>query len=98
MATTATTHDEDLVGPLFSAPAAWADMDAWHERVAELRRTRGAVMVEDDGYEPFLVLLRHADVFEVSRDNTHWLNTARSVLGPDEAWEQTLASGMPLPA
>lgn len=85
-------------GALFSSARAWADMDAWHDQVAELRRKQGSVLVADEGYEPYLVLLRHADVFAVSRDNTHWLNTARSVLGPDAEWQQLLASGMPPPA
>jgi cytochrome P450 len=85
-------------GALFSEPRTWADMDAWHDEVARLRRDEGAVQVTDEGYEPYLVLLRHRDVFDVSRDNAGWLNTARSVLGPDEAWRQQMASGMPLPA
>ena len=50
------------------------------------------------GGEGFWVLTRHADVLAVSRDNTRWLNTPRSVLGPDEDWERLVASGMPVPA
>jgi cytochrome P450 len=85
-------------GTLFATAQAWADMDAWHAQVAELRRRHRAVQVEQDGFEPFLVLLHHADVFEVSRENARWLNTNRSVLGPDEEWDRMVASGMPLPA
>lgn len=85
-------------GALFASAHSWADMDTWHDEVAQLRRERGAVWVDDDGFEPYLVLLRHADVFAVSRDNTRWLNTARSVLGPDADWQQLVGSGIPLPA
>jgi cytochrome P450 len=85
-------------GELFAGARSWADMDAWHDDVAELRRRERAVLVDDDGYLPYLVLLRHRDVFEVSRDNRRWHNTNRSVLGPDEDWEQMMASGMPAPA
>lgn len=86
------------VGALFHRAATWADMDAWHARVAELRRTDPVLLVDDPGYPPFHVLTRHADVLAVSRDNAHWLNTARSVLGPDADWQQMVESGMPLPA
>lgn len=85
-------------GELFSKADAWADMDAWHAQVGELRRSQGAVYVDDPGFTPYLALLRHADVFEVSRDNEHWLNTNRSVLGPEADWERLMASGMPAPA
>ncbi|MDZ7733228.1 MAG: cytochrome P450 [Acidimicrobiia bacterium] len=37
-------------------------------------------------------------MFAVSRDNAHWLNTNRSVLGPDADFEEMLSSGFPPPA
>lgn len=85
-------------GALFSQARRWADMDRWHEAVAEIRRTEPVLYVDDPGYTPFWVLTRHADVFAVSRDNAHWLNTSRSVLGPDEDWRKMIESGMPAPA
>jgi cytochrome P450 len=87
----------DARGALFYNPQMWADMDAWHARVRELRRTEGIVHVEDPGYSPFWVLTKHADVFAVSRDNTGWLNTPQSVLGTDADWQAMVDSGMPLP-
>ena len=88
----------DSPGLLFSHAAAWADMDGWHERVAQLRRTDPVLAVETPGFEPYWVLTRHADVFAVSRANDLWKNTPRSVLGPDADWEEMVSSGMPLPA
>jgi cytochrome P450 len=85
-------------GALFHQADQWADMDRWHEQVAQLRRDEPVFFVDDPGYTPFWVLTRHADVFAVSRDNARWHNTAQSVLGPDQDWEQMLASGMPPPA
>lgn len=85
-------------GALFHDPQMWSDMDRWHEAVAEIRRTEPVLYVDDVGYTPFWVLTRHADVFAVSRDNTHWRNTGQSVLGPDADWQEMLASGMPAPA
>lgn len=89
---------EDDVTRLFSVGAGWSDMDAWHDRVGELRREHGVVRVERPGFTPYWALLRHADVFAVSRDDATWANTARSVLGPDVDWEKMVASGLPAPA
>ena len=88
----------DDPGALFRLPSLWADMGGWHERVAELRRTDPILYVDTPGFTPYWVLTKHADVFAVSRDNEHWQNTPRSVLGADADWEQMVASGMPLPA
>ena len=86
-------------GELFCDPSRWADMDAWHEQVAQLRRSSPVLVVDDlPGYTPFWVLTRHADVNAVARDNKHWLNTARSVQSPDADAQRMLESGMPLPA
>ncbi|MHB1786667.1 MAG: cytochrome P450, partial [Acidimicrobiales bacterium] len=74
-----TVHDADAWGGLFAFPHAWADMDAWHAQVADIRRTRPVLAVQMDGFEPFWVLTRYADVLAVSRDNQAWLNTSRSV-------------------
>ncbi|HEY4377214.1 MAG TPA: cytochrome P450 [Acidimicrobiales bacterium] len=93
---TLTATDER--GLLFVDAAQWADMDAWHEQVAAIRRDDPILRVELDGFEPFWVLTRHADVFAVSRANDLWENTARSVLGPDVEWQKMLDSGMPAPA
>ena len=39
------------------------------------------------GTRPFWAVTRHEDVFAVSRDNEHFLNTRNSVLGPDAQFE-----------
>jgi cytochrome P450 len=93
----ATDTSRDERAWLFLDGHTWADMDAWHARVAEIRRQEPVLAVDVEGFEPFWVLTRHEDVFAVSRDSEHWLNTTRSVLGPDADWEQMLATGMPEP-
>jgi cytochrome P450 len=85
------------LGELFAYPGEWADMDRWHAQVAEIRKSTPVLYVELDGFTPFWVLTRYADVFAVSRDNDRWLNTTRSVLGPDEDWRRMLAQGIPEP-
>ena len=92
-----TTGDLKEPGLLFALPQLWADMGAWHREVAEIRRATPVLPVELEGFQRFWVLTRHAEVLKVSRDNGHWLNTSRSVLGPDEDWERMLAAGIPEP-
>lgn len=101
----ADTSNELLVWPtvegpgrLFADPATWVDMDAWHADVTEIRRNTPVLLVESEGFTPFWVLTRHDDIFAVSRDDKHWHNTANSVLQPDFAWAEMLASGFPPPA
>jgi len=89
MTTGATT---DASG-LFHIGARWRDMDAWHQRVTEIRRNTPVLRVDADGFSPFWVLTKHEDVFAVSRDDAHWKNTALSVLGPDIGAEEMRASG-----
>ena len=87
-------------GALFSMPHLWADMDAWHERVAELRRTEGdACGSTSPATRRSRCSLRHADVFEVSRHNAAVGQHVRSrCSAPTSTMEQLLASGMPIPA
>jgi cytochrome P450 len=84
-------------GALFVDPAAWADMDSWHEQVAEVRRNSPVLRVEADGFEPFYALTRHADVLAMSRDNDQWLNTPWSVLGLEADKQRAIESGLFVP-
>ena len=82
---------------LFHEPAEWEDMDAWHERVAVLRREERSVWVDEPDFQPYLALLRHADVFAVERDHELWQNTSRVTLAPDAFFDDALALGLPEP-
>ena len=84
-------------GEWFALPHLWADMHRWHREVEEIRRNTPVLPVELAGFQPFWVLTRYEDVLAVSRANRLWVNTARSVLGPDEDWERMLAAGIPEP-
>ena len=89
-----------VIGParLFADPAGWSDMDVWHAEAAGLRRDQPVLTADPDGFTTFWVLTKHEDVFAVSRDDKHWHNTPNSVLQPDFAWTEMLATGFPLPA
>lgn len=84
-------------GEWFTFPHLWADMDAWHAAVGDIRRTTPVLPVELEGFAPFWVLTRYEDVLAVSRDNDRWLNTTRSVLGPDDDFRRMLEAGIPEP-
>jgi cytochrome P450 len=94
---TSTLPATDGLGRLFRDPSTWADMTAWHQRVDEVRATQPVLLVDDPGYTPFYVLTRHADVFDVSRDNEGWANTTNSVLGTDADRQRMVESGIPEP-
>ncbi|HEU5084917.1 MAG TPA: cytochrome P450 [Acidimicrobiales bacterium] len=91
-----TTLDPKDVG-LFHDPAQWEDMVAWHDRVAALRREHRAVWIDEPDYAPYLVLLRHGDIFEVERNHDVWHNTTRVTLAPDAFFEQIEGMGIPEP-
>ncbi|MDZ7675598.1 MAG: cytochrome P450 [Acidimicrobiales bacterium] len=96
MATITTANEADA--SLFAYASEWADMGRWHREVARIRNQTPVLRCELEGFTPFWVLTKHADVFEVSRDNAHWLNTNRSVLGSDADWEELMRTGFPPPA
>jgi cytochrome P450 len=79
---------------IFLDPVAYTDQEAWHAVAAELRRDDPVLRVEAEGYTPFYVLTRFADVFEVSRHNDTFLNTRNSVLGPDFQGEYLRSIGV----
>ena len=79
--------EPDTRGTIFIDPTLYADQDAWHTAAAELREDAPVLRVEIEGYTPFWAVTRHEDVFAVSRDNEHFLNTRNSVLGPDAQFE-----------
>lgn len=90
------SDDEEVLG-LFHEPSEWEDMAVWHAQVAALRRNEGSVWVSAPDYQPYLALLRHADVFEVERKHELWQNTSRVTLAPDTFLEQALGMGLPEP-
>jgi len=79
--------ESDTRGNIFIDPTLYADQLAWHAAAAELRQDAPVLRVAVEGYTPFWAVTRHEDVFAVSRDNEHFLNTRNSILGPDAQLE-----------
>ena len=73
----------DPRGAIFLDPVGYADQAHWHAVAADLRANAPVLRIEEEGYTPFWAITRHEDVFAVSLDNEHFLNTRNSVLGPD---------------
>ncbi|MQY05701.1 cytochrome P450 [Actinomadura macrotermitis] len=71
-------------GRALASPAAYADDRRFHEALALLRRESPVHWVEAAGYNPFWAVTRHADVMEVERAHTRFLNAPRPVLGTAE--------------
>src|SRR5260221_6083212 len=67
-------------GLSFPNPAASADEDRLHEALALLRRADRVHWVEPPDYEPFWAVTRHADIMEIERNNTLFLNAPRPLL------------------
>ena len=79
--------EPDTRGMIFLEPTLYADQAAWHAAAAELREDAPVLRVEVEGYTPFWAVTRHADVFAVSRDNEHYLNTRNPIVAPDLQFE-----------
>ena len=71
-------------GLAFTDPAAYADEDRLHEALGLLRREAPVHWVEAPGYEPFWAVTRHADIMDVERNNTLFLNAPRPLLATAE--------------
>ena len=84
----------DPRGAIFLDPTAYADQAHWHAVAAELRADAPVLRIEEEGYTPFWAVTRHEDVFTVSRDNEHFLNTRNSILGPDAQLEYLKSIGI----
>ena len=80
-------NPSDPRGSIFLDPTAYADQEHWHEVARDLRDHDPVLRIEAEGYTPFWAVTRYDDVFKVSRDNEHFLNTRNSILGLDAQFE-----------
>ncbi|WP_433330376.1 cytochrome P450 [Spirillospora sp. CA-294931] len=70
----------DEAGRTLADPDAYRDDARLHEALALLRRESPVHWIEADGYNPFWAVTRHADVMEIEREHTRFLNAPRPVL------------------
>ncbi len=91
------TETLDPRGLALITPEAFGDMAAWHETVGALRRDSPVVRVEAEGWTPFWAVLKHEDVFEVSRRSDVFWNTEHSAPAPDFTYQVLEMLGIALP-
>src|SRR5262245_13218695 len=72
------------------SPRAHAERDALFSGLRWLRANNPVGLVEADGYDPFWLLTRHQDVYEVSRQNSRFANAGRPIIVVDRAGEATM--------
>ena len=77
-------------GQVFVQPWAYADEDHFHEACTVLRRESPVHLVENDAFNPFYAVTRHADVLGIELQNSLFLNEPRPILG-DKAADQRAA-------
>jgi cytochrome P450 len=81
-------------------PKAHADPARLYDAFAWLRRNDPLARAEFEGFDPFYVVTRHADILEISKDNTVFpYGTYPSTLAPHQAVESgraARAAGRPL--
>jgi cytochrome P450 len=63
-----------------ASPKAWSDGAAMHALFAELRANHPLAVAEPDGFDPFWVATKHADILEISRQNSQFLSGARPAI------------------
>ncbi|HYB98625.1 MAG TPA: cytochrome P450 [Candidatus Limnocylindrales bacterium] len=79
---------------IFIDRTAYADLDSWHAAAGRLRRSEPLPLVDVEGYVPFRVVTRHADLAEVERNHLLFWNTRDSVLLPRSQVESGRAAGL----
>lgn len=79
---------------IFVDPQAYANLDAWHDAAAYLRKHDPLPWVKAEGYTPFRAVTRHAHVEEIERNHEIFHNTVDSVLASNADIERRHA--MPL--
>lgn len=66
-------------------PAAWADVDGIHRAFSWLRANNPLGVAEVEGFDPFWVATRHADILEISRQNDLFHSGDRPAVVMDRA-------------
>ena len=89
MMTDAVTVPKHIAEAVVS-PHSHAERDALFSGLRWLRANNPVGRVEVDGYDPFWLLTRHQDVYEVSRQNSRFQNADRPVVVVDRAGEAVM--------
>jgi cytochrome P450 len=72
----------DEAARVFTDASAYADEPRFHAACALLRREAPVPLVEEDRFEAFWAITKHADVLDIERQPEIWLSAPRPALGP----------------
>jgi cytochrome P450 len=82
----------DEAAKVLTDPAAVTDELRLHSALARLRANAPVSWVDDPPYRPFWAITKHADIMQIERNHTLWINAPRPILGTAE--EDALALAM----
>jgi len=74
------------------SPEVYAQPELLHARYAHYRQHMPVAWVDMPGYRPFWALTRHADIMDVERQNSRFINEPRITIVPKVVEEQTIAA------
>jgi cytochrome P450 len=70
-------HTTDPIGTALTNPHTYVDRDAYHAMMAKLRREDPLYWATPEGYRPFWVVTKHADIAEIERQPDLFLSGPR---------------------
>jgi len=79
---------------VFATPKAYTDETKFHAALTHLRANAPVSWVDVDGYRPFWAITKHADIMEIERANTLFINSPRPVLVTAEGDELQAGIGV----
>jgi cytochrome P450 len=74
------TPTVDSTADVLADPTAYADEPRLHAALGHLRSHAPVAWVDRSPYRPFWAITRHADIMEIERANTLWINEPRPLL------------------
>jgi cytochrome P450 len=89
----------DEAAKVFADPTAYADEPRLHAALSHLRAHAPVSLVDCPPYRPFWAITKHADIMEIERANTLWINEPRPLLQTaenDDIAQAQLEAGMGL--
>ena len=78
-------RSKDDNAEILTDPTAFADEPRLHFALAHLRANAPVSLVDVPHYRPFWAVTKHADIIEIERNNTLWINAPRTTLVAAEA-------------
>jgi cytochrome P450 len=93
------TPTVDSAANVLADPIAYADEPRLHAALSHLRAHAPVAWVDKAPYRPFWAVTKHADIMEIERANTLWINEPRPLLATaaaDDLAQAQLQAGMGL--